>query len=360
MKVAYFIGALQRGGAEALLLDICSRNSSLPFKMICIYRKEGNLSDEYHRTDARLIHVAKRSNLLRYILDLRQVIMSEHVDIVHSYTPSNTLLLSVALRGTHIRVITTFHGHSFANDVWWKRKIVYACSQAIVCVSRYEKLFYEQKWHLPKNNKLVVVYNGINFAKLGSCHLPTKKDYCSPIVNLCMVGSFCSGRSQEVVIRAMALVDECVHCTFIGGVFPGEEYIMQTCQHLVESLHLSNRVHFMGVRSDVPDILHTMDGYVYSTVSDTFGISVLEAMACGLPVVVNDWIVMQEVCDNRVMYFRTGDIEDCARAIVELANRICQSPRVIDEQGKDNAQWVRGQYGIETHINQLYQLYQSL
>lgn len=45
MKVAYFLGALNRGGMETLLLDILSRADLTSYQIICIYREEGVISD---------------------------------------------------------------------------------------------------------------------------------------------------------------------------------------------------------------------------------------------------------------------------------------------------------------------------
>lgn len=54
-----------------------------------------------------------------------------------------------------------------------------------------------------------------------------------------------------------------------------------------------DKVHFMGPRSDVPELLASWDAFLYSTDHDTFGIAVVEAIAAGLPTFVNDWEVMK-------------------------------------------------------------------
>ena len=166
MKVAYFLGALNRGGAETLILDICKQHEKVPYDFVCMYRHDGNISKEFKASGAPLIQIPKSGGLLNYILQVRRVLLREKITIVHSQTPSNTLILAAALIGTGIKIITTFHGHTFAPAPWWKRKIVYTASEKILCVSKYEKSYYEQKWGLPKENKLEVVYNGVDFSKI--------------------------------------------------------------------------------------------------------------------------------------------------------------------------------------------------
>ncbi len=54
---------------------------------------------------------------------------------------------------------------------------------------------------------------------------------------------------------------------------------------LAESLNLENRVHFLGFRQDVPDLMKAADFLVFPSRYEPFGLVVLEAMATGLPVV---------------------------------------------------------------------------
>ena len=47
MKVAYFLGTLNRGGMETLLLDVFRQSREVSYQMICVYREDGQLSENY-------------------------------------------------------------------------------------------------------------------------------------------------------------------------------------------------------------------------------------------------------------------------------------------------------------------------
>lgn len=361
MKVAYFLGALNIGGAEAIVRDICKEHETLPYVPICLYRKEGNLSEAMHQTGAQCIHV-QHHNLLRYIYMLRRTILQEHIDIVHSQTPSNTLLCSLALIGTKVKVVTTFHGHSFADAPWWQRKIVYAKSQRIICVSEYEKQFYEHKWHLPQANKLVVVHNGVDFTKLDSSGQLSVISGQRSAINLCMVGNFQGGRSPMVICKALNRLKETqkaqdIQFYFVGKRVEAEPWRYEECVTYCEE-HQLNNVHFLGGRNDVPDLLHQMDGFVYSTEHDTFGIAVVEAMAAGLPVIVNDWAVMKEITKNGqwATLYESENVVDCASKIIDLLQHLDE----YKQKASIKAQEVRKEYSIGKHIQGLLELYKSL
>lgn len=376
MKVAYFLGTLNRGGAETLILDICRQHEQLPFEFVCLYRREGNMSEAFKTSGASLKHIPKRKSLLLYIIRLRKWFKREDITIVHSQTASNTLLLALALCGTGIKVVTSFHGHLFADAAWWKRKIVYAASDKIICVSEYQKRYYEQKWGLPEGNKLEVAYNGIDFTKFD--RLEPREDLTFDIgdwtfdknsgIRLCMVGNFVKGRSQMVIVKALHKLKEKREKRkeergkwdfyFIGRKDNGQERRYDDCVQYCEKNQLTN-VHFLGGREDVPELLRTMDGFVYSTEHDTFGIAVVEAIAAGIPIVVNDHPVMKEVCgvaNEGIRYFRTDDAEGAAAQIEAMMADLEKSKQAAAA----NAKRVREQYSIEKHIERLNEVYALL
>ena len=114
-------------------------------------------------------------------------------------------------------------------------------------------------------------------------------------------------------------------------------------------------VHFLGSRSDVPQILQQLDAFVYATDHDTFGIAVVEAMAAGVPVFVNDNEVMVEVTRGGewATLYQTNNTEDLWQ---HFGTFICNRD-AYKQQAKHIAQQVRQHYSIEHHLQQLYEVY---
>lgn len=369
MKIAYFIGALNRGGLESLTLDICRKHGETPYDFVCIYRHEGNMSEDFKKSGANLIHVPKKRGYLLYLWTLRRTFTREKVTIVHSQTPSNTLLLSLVLLGTGIKVVTTFHGH-FGSTPWIIRKIVYRTSDSIICVSKHLKEYTEKEWHLPKRNKLQVVYNGIDFSKIDLAK-PCPEFVETPHrIRLAMVGNFVVGRSQNIIVKSIHILHQQglkdFDFYFIGKKAEHEAWRYDDCVRYCEEYNLDN-VHFLGSRGDVPELLKTMDGFVYSTEHDTFGIAVIEAIAAGLPIVANDWPVMTEVCNlglpetnSTIRFFNTDDVDDCAEKMKNLLTDIENNQQQLRTDCQLAADTVKQKYSIQKHIADLYVIYQSL
>lgn len=360
MKIAYFLGTLNKGGFESLILDVCQRHNQTPFEFICMYRHEGAYIQAFKETGATLVHVPCK-NKFSYIIAIRRVIKKYQIDIVHSQTPSNTLVLALALLNMRTKIITTMHGFNFSKVVGLYQKIVYHFSKKILCVSEYQKSVYEQNWHLTLNNKLQVIYNGINVHKFDEISYDSNVKYIldgSNPIKLCMVGNFVNVRSQIVIIHSLELLKQRginnFDFYFIGRRVETECDLYDNCLKYCTDNHLSN-VHFLGAQANVPELLQQMDGFVYSSASDTFGIAVVEALVTGLPTIVNDWVVMKEVTQNGkwATLFETEDSEDCADKIQELIEHLPE--RKV--QAQKIAKEVREEYSIEKHICRLYEVY---
>ena len=362
MKVAFFLGGLRRGGAESLVYDVCRKRDAAPFDLCCLYRKDDDFSEAFKATGAELIQVPKGGSILKYLLDLRKAIRVHGIDIVHAQTASNAMVSILALLFTHAKVVTTLHGFSFSNAPGWYRRIVYGGSRRVVCVSGYEKQHYVRKWKLPADNKFRVVYNGIDFSKLDH----PQPDPAQPLtldknaLNIIMVGSFIEGRAQYFVCQALQRLvqtDVPFHMYFAGRRDEAEPERYDRCVAFCEQNGLMERVHFLGNRNDVPWLLRQMDLFFYATDHDTFGIAVIEAMASGVPVLVNDWDVMKEITEDGrwATLFKTGDVEDCVAKLTALAALPAERAKLAQAANG----FVRRRYSIENHITALSKVYEE-
>lgn len=369
MKVAYLLGSLNRGGAETLLLDVFNNASKASYEMIGIHRKDGPYREEFYSTGRKMIQCApKRFGLLRYLWLLRSIIMQEQATVIHSQNWLDAVYAWFATIGLHIPIVLTFHGYLGAeakgiSAIMYRSAIRMA--DKLCYVSGYQMEQYVARYGEIVRKKGCVVYNGIDFGKFDVVKGEGIRGLEDERLKLCMVGSFNSVRNQFAVLEALAKVkgleDERMRgfdFYFIGARYKGEEWRYDECVKYCEEKGLKH-VHFLGSRGDIPALLRQMDGFVYATKNDTFGIAVVEAMAAGLTVVVNDHPVMKEVCGeagDTVRYYRTDDAEDAAAAIEALLTNMRQSKSAA----KENAKRVRQKYNIENHIGQLHSIYQSL
>jgi glycosyltransferase involved in cell wall biosynthesis len=366
MKVAYFIGSLNRGGTEMLTLDICRKKSYAPYEIILIYRNDGELTEEFKATGVPMFRIKPRGAKIGYFGELRKLVKKENVSVVHAQTLTNAAMAVLFTLFTKVKLVASFHGFFRSKSMSVLRRVVMWNADAMVFVSGFVRDWYMKRSLFFPKQRCMVVYNGINFEKFD-------KEYETPDflearcddvgkLKFVMVGNFVSVRSQIVICKSLKLLkDQGVtnfDFYFVGKRVDSESWRYDECVGYCEQYGLMDFVHFIGSRGDVPAILQHVDGFIYSTFDDTFGIAVVEAMAVGIPVIVNDWDVMKEITHQGkyATLFETENEEDCAMKIKELVASI-ESSR---NNALKNVEKVRELYSIEKHIMSLYEIYKTL
>lgn len=373
-KVAYMLGGLPRGGAETLVLDVFRHAADAPFDVVGIYRKSGAYEDNFKQTGRTFIQCAPHGKcFLTYFRQLRKIFRAEHVTIVHTQQALDciyawlALHLTLCLNKLPKKLITTFHGFDMGENWMMKLKNSLAIWMAdeICFVSKYQFNVYLHQYSIlcmrykHDSSCIHVVYNGIDFSKFKVSNAQFLSLTPQLPINLCMVGNFNHVRSQKVICQALSLLDIPITFSFIGRCVEGEEYLYDECVRLAHDVssktHNAIQIQFLGSRSDVPQLLAQMDGFVYSTNCDTFGIAVIEAAASGLPVLVNDNPVMKEVAEPFAFFYESDNPADCAEKIKDLI--ACYDN--VRRRAQEQIIIVRDLYSINHHILRLNSIYNS-
>ena len=160
----------------------------------------------------------------------------------------------------------------------------------------------------------IVIPNGIN-----------TKDYEDAIPNhylmeeyvgmkrAAMVAGFRYEKDQKTVIRAFDYLPKDYHLFLIGD---GEK--KDELEQLVGSLDLESRVHFMGIRKDVKELLKAMNVVIMSSHREGLSLSSLEGMACGRPFIASDVEGLREIVGGYGVLFPHEDEKRLAEEIRHL------------------------------------------
>lgn len=361
MKVAYFLGALNRGGMETLLLDILSRADLTSYQIICIYREEGVISDLFKATGVPMFKMTPRKGMdLSYVFRLRKLLCREKVNIVHAQHSLEACYAWLATRGCGIKIVQTFHGYDYHQTAKGRffMKWMIRHADLNIFVSEVQKSYYEKKYRFPRNRSRVV-YNGIDFAKFEQRE--KGESFESPGLLMGSVGNFVPGRDQITICRFLVLLKKAgipFRFLFVGRKDSRYPRLYDECVRFCETAGLQDEVCFLGTRSDVPSLLTQWDAFIYSTEHDSFGIAVIEAIAAGIPVFVNDWEVMREVTEEGrlAVIYKTKEVEQLLSSFLDFYAH----PEKYKEKARKAAFYIKEKYGIEKHMEALNRLYTHL
>jgi glycosyltransferase involved in cell wall biosynthesis len=178
-----------------------------------------------------------------------------------------------------------------------------------------------------------------------------------------MVGNFqpVAQKDQLTVCKALTIFLQRLpqaHFAFIGGRSETAPELFDDCVNYCREHNISDRVHFLGKRSDVAELLGSLNVFVLSTRREGSPISVIEAMMMGVPTVLSDISALREVSRDGEcgVLFRTGDAQDLATKLIELIHE----PTRRASLGAKARRWATKEFSIQSHIANLSRLYKSL
>jgi len=354
VKVLQVIDSMEISGAEVLLADMVPffQQSGIDLSMFLLNSTGSHLERKLGNMGVCFLSSVQASvyspmHVLRLARQLR------HFDIIHVHLFPAQLWAAMAKRLSDKRtvLITTEHSTYNYRRKAWLRPIdrwMYRQYNAIACISQ-DALSALIDWVPDTAGKATVIQNGINFERITAAGAASKSkiplDDSRPVI--LSIGRLQPQKDHAATLRAITKIPDAQ--LVIVGV--GE--MRQQLEQLAISLGIADRVHFLGRRLDVPELIKMADIYVQSSNFEGFGIAALEAMAGGLPVIASDVPGLNNVVGGAAILFPPGDSDALAEAISSLLSS--QELRSqLSQAGMEKAQ----KFSIEQTAKQYVELYQ--
>ena len=321
----------ERGGVEKQILDIIT-GLSKEFE-IFVACPNGPLVREYLKAGA-----VKHLNLypkfeadFKYVSDIKRFCKENNIDIIHSHELKTGSLATFAgwlgrvpKRIYHVHTpfsqwrhgsikkypalfINTFVnaivGNVFATDVL-------ALTETIKNVRTKKEFIFKKK--------IRVIPNGVNVEEFKVSPISGEEFRARYKIGkstflLGHIGRFTKEKGHEYFIRAFDKLknDESLKKLDLKILFAGGGVLLNDMRDLAKKLDLESSIIFTDrfEEKDKVSILNAMDLFVFPSYAEGFGIVLLEAMACGLPVLSSDLKVLKDVGSDSISYFKTGDID---------------------------------------------------
>lgn len=274
----------------------------------------------------------------------------KNYDVVHVHLfPS---IYWVALANLFARKPLVYTEHSTYNKRRAKAYLkpierwVYGRYKKIISISDLTEKNLKE-WLGAKNHdkRFVVINNGVNLSEFKV----SKHEKLYPHT-LIMVARFVPAKDHITIIKAMTLLGDDVHLIFVGD---GET--RNSCQSLVNELGVEQRVHFVGLQSDVANWIGKADIGIQSSNWEGFGLTAVEMMAGGLPVVASDVDGLRQVVEGAGVLFPCGDHKKLAEEIKKLL-----ADKLYYEEVKSKCQERSNEYDIKQMVNSYLTVYKEV
>ena len=332
MRILQFITSLRTGGAERLVVDL-SKQMKLAGNEVEILLFDG--TETLLRAEAEAAGIPVRAlskgwqamrNPLLFFKLLRELHRNRY-EVIHAHNTSCQILLAVASYFQHFRLVTTEHNTDNRRRRWRGYRAVdrwmYGRYRRIICVGEETRQALAAWLGRPElTNRLTVIPNGIDVSKFAKA-IPAEDIMSHEGRKIMMISAFRPQKDHPTLINAFSTLPEDYRLFLAGGSETDEDRKYQNdCKQLVLELGLDERVRFLGVRSDVPQLLEAANVVVLSTAYEGMSLSLLEAMAAGRPLIASDVPGVHDLVSGAGLLFPFGNDQRLA----ELIRQVCEDP----------------------------------
>ncbi len=347
-------------GLERIVTELTLRIDKTRFSVeVCCFNKLGPFAEVLQEAGIKVWLLEKNRGRFDFRDPLRLVryFRDNHIHIVNTH--SGTFFeATLAARLARVPVVV-YTDHGRPNDEPTQRMIEDSltarfCDRAVaVSGELHDSLINKVKF---PRRKMEMILNGVNMESFSPRPKPEtllNQFNISPESKVVgTVGRLEKIKDQATLIKAFALVRQKLPGSILMLVGGGS--LQDTLESQARELGLADAVRFAGKRSDIPDLLNLFDLFALPSISEGTSVSLLEAMASGLPAVVTNVGGNPAIVEDGKsgVLVRVGDAEGLAAAMLAILEN--------DDKQAAYGRAAREKVGRDYSLDQMVSQYERL
>lgn len=360
IKILYTLPALDGGGAEKVIYDYVIRMSKeFSFDFIVHSNYKGILEEQLEKMGCAIYHIQPlREGAQAYVKSIKRIISNGKYDIIHINQGYRGLIFLAIAKwyGIKVRIV---HSHM----AWIPESLIEKVKRYIS--TPLVKLFSTDlfacgkdaalwMWgeRLVKKGKVHIMINAISFDAYKFSQ--DKRDCIRQemhLENKFIVGNvarFSYQKNHEFIIKTFEEISKIREDAILVLVGRGE--LEEDAYNFVEQhSHLLNKVKFLGVRNDVPDLMNAMDIFLLPSRFEGLPVTLVEAQTNGLYCYVSDSVTKEIKVSDIIEYY------SLLESPKKWAENICSSYKKIDR----NIIAISDRYNIEIAYKEIEDYYRK-
>jgi glycosyltransferase involved in cell wall biosynthesis len=287
------------------------------------------------------------------LVELYRLFRRERPLVVHANSSKAGVLGRLAAFAARVPVrFFTVHGWAFkahggivSKAYLWADRLMSPLTTTTICVAHGERAA-GLRAHTCRASRTVVIHNGV------ALDVPRRRPHPGPVI-LLSVGRLRAPKDFLTLVRAVAALEPGSARLLIAGDGPDRPAL----EAEIDRLGLGEHVVLLGTRDDVPELLAGADVFVLSSDSEGLPMSVLEAMATGLPVVASAVGGVPEA----VSASETGTLVPArdSAALAEALRRLVADPALRERFGEAGRRRAEREFSLERFEREHLELYRK-
>lgn len=323
------INLLKQNGYEVHVAANFENGSTSSSERMIIFKRElHELSIRYFQVDFSR-NIGNICQNLRAYKQVVSLLKNNKYEFVHCHSPIGGFIGRVASKVTNTKVIYTAHGFHFYKGAPLINWLLYypvekLCSYFTDILITINKEDYNFAINKMKSKKIYYIPGvGIDVEKYSNITLDKAKKYkelgiSENDIMLLSVGELNKNKNHEIILRALSKINKKDVHYFIAGKGDLKDYLIK----LAQDLNIQDRVHFLGFRNDIDEIYKVADIFCFPSFREGLSVSLMEAMAVGLPIICSNIRGNNDLVKNNINGFLCNQnyIDEFKESIERLIN----------------------------------------
>lgn len=364
-KVLHVIISMAMGGAETLVYNMVKHSSFAENKpVVCCLKSVGTLGEKLKEEGFTVYnHSSGDGTDWSLIGWIRDIIRTEKIDVVHAHQyPAFFSAVPAAFLAGRTKVIYTEHGRLFPDVPHWKRRLVNpllaAMTNHLVSISSSTATAMADIDNVPRN-RIKIINNGVDFSRMNPpVDIAEKKrelgigESCKVIGTAARLEAI---KNIPMMLRTFKLVHSVLpdSCLMIAG--DGSQ--SGNLKVLANDLGIQDSVKFIGLRFDMPEIYRLMDVFLLTSFTEGISVTLIEAMASGVPGVVTDVGGNPEVVSDGVSGYLVPF--DADALLAERVVALLSEPSLAEQMGSRARKRAVEHFSFDTMMTSYGSLYNN-
>lgn len=298
----------QIGGGESHVLDLIQCLDKEQVTPIAMAFTGGHMIDTLRKQGIQCYVIETQKAFDRNVQNkIRKIVEEEQIDIIHAHGSRAASNMLWTARKLHLPLIYTVHGWSFHQDQsylvqklrGWSEKLICHCASEVICVSESNRVTGEQTFGLSNST---VIENGINLKrfdwKASYSNVRQAMGFSSEDFVVAEICRITAQKAPLDFVKAVEMAHSQEPC--IKGLLVGEGDMQEEVYQYIQSHNMQDYLITSPFRTDVPDVLNSIDVYALPSLWEGLSIALLEAMAMKKPVVVTPTDGTKELIEDGI------------------------------------------------------------
>ena len=367
--VAHVIHHLAIGGLENGLVNLINRMPANRYRhaIICMTRYS-DFRNRIENPDVEVFALNRkdgrdwpaRARLFRLIRSLNPAIVhSRGMSGLDSMLPALLNGVTARIHGEHGRDMDDLDGNN--RKAQWVRRLHRPLVSHYIALSKDLESYLENKIGVPKR-RVTQIYNGVDcqyFLPSLSGRMPLPENGFANDASFIIgtVGRMQAVKDQVNLTKAFILLASMLpeKKDQLRLVMVGDGPLRAQCEKLLDGAGLRHLAWLPGARDDIADLMRGMDLFVLPSLAEGISNTILEAMACGLPVIATDVGGNPELVEEGI----TGSLVPAANpaALAEAIVPYLLKPELVTSQGRTARIRTESRFSMESMVNSYMQVY---